>query len=122
MKPQRIKYELCTTTVSLPGEGKVSLTDLEENELYKLVRMQDRETTLEWWRSLCQTYQQAFFHNQPEVETVLIREYRADPSQFKDMLKAIRANSRLFGYQPKDKPVEPVEPQDNEPDAVVTFH
>lgn len=118
----RIKYELCPTTADIPGEGKVSLTDLEENEIYKITKMLGRELMLDWWKSLCQTYQQAFFHNQPEIEKVLIREYRADPSQFKDMLKAIRANARLFGYQPKNMPVEPEEPKDEEPEAIVTFH
>lgn len=118
----RIKYELCPTTADIPGEGKVSLTDLEENEIYKITRMLGRELMLDWWKSLCQTYQQAFFHNQPEIEKVLIREYRADPSQFKDMLKAIRANARLFGYQPKNMPVEPEEPEDKEPEAIITFH
>lgn len=118
----RIKYELCPTTAEIPGEGKVSLTDLEDNEIYKLTRVLDQSTMLEWWSSLCMTYQQAFFHNQPEIEKILIREYRADPSQFKDMLKAIRANARLFGYLPKNQPVEPEEPANAEPDTIVTFH
>lgn len=117
----RIKYELCPTTADIPGEGKVSLTDLDDNEIYKLTRVLDQSTMLEWWASLCQTYQQAFFHGQPEIEKVLLREYRADPSQFKDMLKAIRANARLFGYQPKNQSDEPDEPRDEEPEAIITF-
>jgi hypothetical protein len=38
------------------------------------------------------------------------------------MLKAIRANARLFGYQPKNQPDEPNEPTDSEPEAIITFH